>query len=52
MVFNNFPISSHMVAIPAFPSPSLRGEGHSEKKKKRFKEGEVEMVKCDGAEDF
>merc|ERR1719225_932781 len=27
--FDNSPLSSQLVAIPAFPSPSLRGEGHS-----------------------
>ena len=53
MVFNNSPLLIQLVAIPAFPSPSLRGEGHSkdgEKKKKRFKI-EEEMLKCDGVED-
>ena len=49
--FDNSPLSSQLVAIPAFPSPSLRGEGHSEKKKKRFKEGEEEVLKGDGVED-
>ena len=51
MVFNNSPLSIQLVAIPAFPSPSHGGEGHSEKKKKRFKEGEEEMLKGDGVED-
>ena len=27
MVFDNFPLTIQLVAIPAFPSPSQRGEG-------------------------
>jgi len=48
--FDNSPLSSQLVAIPAFPSPSLREEAHSEKKKKRFKE-EEDILKGDGVED-